>query len=207
MLKIAAGTPFAIAAFSAMFTASVDLPIDGRPAMTMRSPGCRPVVLRSSWVKPVGHAADRRPATGAAVSSRSIVCGRMSRTATKPDRPRLPRSAISKTRRSASSTSSLRRPAAPVGRRGRDFVAGGDELPEDRALADDLGVGADVRRRRRVAGDRAEVGEAADLLEPALALEVLGNRDGVAGAADLRDFHDRLEDEPVVAAVEIRWQR
>ena len=48
--KIAVGTLRSMAAFSAMFTASVVLPIDGRPAMITRSPGCRPVVIRSSSV-------------------------------------------------------------------------------------------------------------------------------------------------------------
>ena len=98
----------------------------------------------------------------------------------------------------------VRGAAAPVGRGSRDLGASRDELPQDRALADDLGIGADVGRGRRVARDRAEVGEPADLLEPALALEVLGDRDGVAGPADLHDLDDRLEDEPVVAAVEVR---
>ncbi len=48
--KIADGTLRSIAAFSAMLTASVVLPIDGRPAMITRSPGCRPTVIRSSSV-------------------------------------------------------------------------------------------------------------------------------------------------------------
>ena len=53
MLKIAADLFEPSAAFSAMFTASVLLPIEGRPAMMMRSPGCRPEVISSSFLNPV----------------------------------------------------------------------------------------------------------------------------------------------------------
>ena len=42
MLKIAADFFEPSAAFSAMLTASVVLPMDGRPATMIRSPGCRP---------------------------------------------------------------------------------------------------------------------------------------------------------------------
>ncbi len=103
--KIADGTPLAIAAFSAMLTASVVLPMDGRPAITIRSPGWKPVVLRSSSVNPVGTPRIS-PGDWCSRSSRSMVCGSTSLMATNPDLPRLPRSAISNTRRSASSTSS-----------------------------------------------------------------------------------------------------
>ena len=41
------------AAFSAMLSAKVVLPIEGRPAMTIRSPFCRPAVISSSLLKPV----------------------------------------------------------------------------------------------------------------------------------------------------------
>ena len=43
------------AACSAMLMASVDLPIDGRPAMISRSPPRRPPVLESKSMKPVGR--------------------------------------------------------------------------------------------------------------------------------------------------------
>ncbi len=105
MLKIAAGTPFSIAANSAMFTARVDLPIDGRPAITTRSPGCRPVVLRSSSVNPVGHAAH----LARVLVQRVEPVDRLRQDVADRDesrRPRLPRSAMANTRRSASSTNS-----------------------------------------------------------------------------------------------------
>ena len=53
MLKMAADFPDPSAAFSQIFTASVDLPMDGRPATMIRSPGCRPEVISSSCLKPV----------------------------------------------------------------------------------------------------------------------------------------------------------
>ncbi|MNY29750.1 hypothetical protein D3C86_1638100 [compost metagenome] len=40
-------------AFSTRFMAKVVLPIDGRPATMIRSPGCRPLVLSSRSAKPV----------------------------------------------------------------------------------------------------------------------------------------------------------
>ena len=51
-------------------------------------------------------------------------------------------------------------------RRG-DLGAGADQLPQQRALAHDLGVGAHVGGSRRVAGERAEIGKAAGVVQPA----------------------------------------
>jgi len=53
MLKTATGFMDLIATFSAMFIAKLVLPIEGRPAMTMRSAGCRPEVISSRSLKPV----------------------------------------------------------------------------------------------------------------------------------------------------------
>ncbi len=57
MLKTAteARVPGCTAAYSAMLTASVVLPIDGRPAMMTRSPARRPPVILSKSVNPVGR--------------------------------------------------------------------------------------------------------------------------------------------------------
>ena len=41
------------AAFSAIFTANVVFPMEGRPAMMIKSPGCRPDVISSSFLNPV----------------------------------------------------------------------------------------------------------------------------------------------------------
>ena len=43
-----------VAAYAAMLSASAVLPIEGRAAITTRSAGCRPAVMRSRSVKPVG---------------------------------------------------------------------------------------------------------------------------------------------------------
>ena len=53
MLNIATDLFDPSAAFSAMLTASVVLPMEGRPATMMRSPGCRPAVILSSPLNPV----------------------------------------------------------------------------------------------------------------------------------------------------------
>ncbi len=94
---------------------------------------------------------------------------------------------------------------APLGleRAADDEVAGRDELPQHRAFADDVGIGADVRGGRRVARERAQVGEPPDLFEQALALEVPGERDRITGLAAFDETRDRLEDQAVIVAVEI----
>ncbi len=51
-LKIATGTFFIIAMCSAMLTANAVLPIDGRAAMMIISPACRPLVISSSSKNP-----------------------------------------------------------------------------------------------------------------------------------------------------------
>ena len=54
MLNIAAGIFSTSATCSATFSANAVLPMLGRPATTTRSPGCKPEVMRSRSVKPVG---------------------------------------------------------------------------------------------------------------------------------------------------------
>src|SRR5580704_6355511 len=92
------------AAYSAMFTASVDFPIEGRPATITRSPGRRPPVSLSNSVNPVG-----RPRSWSGLlchsSIWSITAGNSERTDTAPSRLRNVPSAISKTFCSAASTS------------------------------------------------------------------------------------------------------
>src|SRR5260364_254348 len=50
----AIGNPYSIATYSPIFIASEVLPIDGRPATIINSPPCRPDVIRSRSIKPVG---------------------------------------------------------------------------------------------------------------------------------------------------------
>ena len=95
------------------------------------------------------------------------------------------------------------RPAfAAVGARG-DLAADADQLPQQRTLADDVRVGADVRRGRRVAREARQIGEPAGFLGFALGGEVLGQRDGVARFAARRELGDGREDLLVVAPVEV----
>jgi len=70
-------------------------------------------------------------------------------------------------------------------------------------LAHDVGVGADVRRARRVVGEGPEVGEAAGVVQLALVVELLGEGDHVEGAAALGERRDRVKDQLVLAPVEV----
>ena len=94
------------AAYSAMFTAKVVLPIEGRPATTTRSPGRSPPVLRSNSSKPVGR--PRRPFGLLCHSSIwSMSAGISDCTESAPSRlPPAPCSAMAKTLDSAISTRS-----------------------------------------------------------------------------------------------------
>jgi hypothetical protein len=84
-----------------------------------------------------------------------------------------------------------------------DVRANIDQLPQNRLLAHDVGVGGDVGRARRGAGQLQNIAAASDLLGMALRFEPLTQRHRVAGLAGLRQFADRAEDELVVAAIEV----
>ena len=58
-----------------------------------------------------------------------------------------------------------RRQSLVAEHRGGDLGACADELPQQRALAHDVGVGAHVGSRGRIARQGAEVGKAAHLLQ------------------------------------------
>ena len=88
-------------------------------------------------------------------------------------------------------------------RAARDLAADADQLPQQRALADDVGVGADVFGRGRVARESREVRETAGLVGQARARQALGQRDRIARLALLRKVEDRGEDQLVIAPVEV----
>ena len=53
-----------------------------------------------------------------------------------------------------------------------DVVACGDELPQHRALAHDVGIGTNIGGGGRIACQRSQIGQTAGLIEQALALEM-----------------------------------
>ncbi len=57
----ATGRSWSIAAFSAMFVTSADLPIEGRAASTIRLPGWKPPVRSSMSLKPDGVPVSEMP--------------------------------------------------------------------------------------------------------------------------------------------------
>ena len=98
----ATGSPSFSATCSAMLMANAVLPIDGRAASTTRSPACRPAVMRSRSMKPVGT-----PVTSFGLSAisctRSSSCTTRLSMAWKPCFMREPSSPILKILPSASS--------------------------------------------------------------------------------------------------------
>src|SRR5882762_8326576 len=86
---------------------------------------------------------------------------------------------------------------------GGDVGAGADQLPQQRALAHDVRVGAHVGGRGGVARNRAQVGESAGRLEPAGALQMLGHRHYVAGFAFPGERADGGENQLVIGTVEV----
>ncbi len=95
--------------------------------------------------------------------------------------------------------------AAPerVVRRIRDVAGRAGELAQDRAVAHDLRVVADVGGGRHVLDQRAEIREAADVVELLRRGERLGDRHHVGGLAVGDEPHDVRVDEPMRVAVEI----
>src|SRR5580700_11398233 len=114
-----------------MLTASVVLPIEGRPAMMIRSPGRRPPVFLSKSVKPV---ASPRNLSGLVCHSSilSIRGGSNALTRTAPDPSRVP-----------------------------CF----DQRAQQRTLAHDARVGANVGGGGSIARQGAEIGKATGVLE------------------------------------------
>ena len=82
-------------------------------------------------------------------------------------------------------------------------AAGRDQAPQERALADDLRIGADIGRGRRVARQAPQVGETAGSFQPAIAVQVFRGCDHVGGLAAGDQLGQRTEYQLVVGAVEI----
>ena len=83
------------------------------------------------------------------------------------------------------------------------FVAGVDQRAQHCPLPHDIGVGARVCGPRRLVGQGCEILEATRRAQLAALLQKLRYRHNVAGVTVFHELGDRLEDEPVVFAVEI----
>ena len=95
------------------------------------------------------------------------------------------------------------RPALRIEGAGRDLVARGDELPQHRSLANDLGVAADVGRARHALRQRIEVHQAADVFGLAEPLQLLEDGDDVGRLGRVDQRRDRGVDQPVLVAIEV----
>ena len=95
------------------------------------------------------------------------------------------------------------RPALRIERAGRDLVARGDELAQHRALANDLGVAADVGRARHALRERVEVDQAAAVVGLAEPLQLLEDRDHVGRLGRVDQRRDRGVDQAVLVAIEV----
>ncbi len=71
-------------------------------------------------------------------------------------------------------------------RRADDEIARGDELAQHRALAHDVRIGANVGGGGRIARQRSQVGQAANLIQKPVALQMSGQGDGIAGLSCVR---------------------
>ena len=182
-----------------MLTAKVVLPMDGRPAMMMSSPRCRPAVILSISVKPVDTPV-MSLCEWLSISSRSIVFGRMSFNEVNPGRApaafRDLEHALLGEIDDLFDRETLRRMRAR-----RDVAADLDEPAQHRALAHDLRIRADVRCTRRVLDEPSEIRDAAASLELSGTLQVLADGDRVGRLIAADELSDRAEDEPMIGAV------
>src|SRR4029077_15360268 len=78
-----------------------------------------------------------------------------------------------------------------------------DEFPQDRALADDLGVAPHVVRRGRVAGKSREIGNAAGFVLVLAYLDRLVHRDHIGGLAALDQSGNVAGELPEIGSAEI----
>ena len=85
-----------------------------------------------------------------------------------------------------------------------DFIADGHQLAQHRPLMHDLGIAADIGRRRRRVGDFAQIGKAAGLLDLVGLLDGLEHGDHVGRTGGIDQLADMREDAAVIVAIEIR---
>ena len=183
--------------------ASVVLPIDGRPATMIRSPGCRPAVISSRSVKPVGTPVTRR-LVWCAWSGRSMTAPSISLSAATKPAP-----ACCRPRRSRTPAARRRRPARwrrafGIEGAGRDLGAGSDQA----------GAASSARarcRRRRARWPRSAChargprGRRARRSARQLPLRSSHSRQRhrIGRLAAARTVGDGFEDQLMIAAVEV----
>ena len=85
----------------------------------------------------------------------------------------------------------------------RDVAADLDQPPQQRSLAHDPRVRADVRGARRVLDEARKVRQPARRLELTGSLQMLADGDRVGRLITLDELRDRSEDQPVIRAVQI----
>ena len=86
---------------------------------------------------------------------------------------------------------------------GGDLVTRRDQPAQHRALAHDLGIAANIGRRRRVLRQRAEVGKPARIVGLVRIAQRLEHRHRVGRLAGVDESADRREDQSVVVAIEV----
>ena len=158
-----------------MPSANADLPMLGRPATTTRLPGWRPDVIWSTSRKPVGV-----PVISPPDSYIFVICSKLSRTSDLDVLEAAADAVLGEVEdHLLGAVDELGRLARAVPAEPLDLLADDREPAQRRHLADDLRVVAGVRRRRDERRDLVDPLLAADLLELAALVELVGDRDRV----------------------------
>ena len=165
--------------------------------------GCRPEVISSRSVKPVGTpvTSSLRECSFSIVSR--LPCAR-SRSETKPSRTLS--SAIAKIALLGLVEDQVGFVLGLVGGR-ENLVGREDQVPERRLLLDDPRVVLDVGRARHAVDERRDVGRAADFVELARAPELFLQRDQIDRVAALDELDHLVEDAAVRVAEEVAASR
>ena len=165
----------------AMFSTRLVFPIDGRAATMIRSDGCRPDVISSRSVKPVGTPV----ISSLRACSFSIVSRlRLRQVAQRDEAVAHLVVGDREDRVLGLVEDDVGLLFGLVGGR-EDLVGREDQVPERRLLLDDPRVVLDVGRARHAVDERGDVGRAADFVELAGSPELFLQRDEIDRVAAL----------------------
>ena len=182
-----------------MPSANADLPMLGRPATTTRLPGWRPEVIWSMSRKPVGV-----PVISPPDSYIFVICSKLSRTSDLDVLEAAADAVLGEVEdHLLGAVDELGRLAGAVPAEPLDLLADDREPAQRRHLADDPRVVAGVRGRRDERRDLVDALLAADLLELAVLVELVGDRDRVDRLAVLVELERGAVDLGVRLAVEV----